>query len=192
VPVRIADSGAVLKAQPGETLLETLERSGYQPDFSCRAGACGTCRLRLVSGTVGGAESRSNPLTDEEKSQGYVLSCVAVPQTEIVLASAGASARATRTGGRVADRSRWRHRLRASLVAAAVVIFGTSWGLTSHRVATQTTATHTSSPVISTTTKSPTTSGSSSSSTASGSSYSTSSNSGSATSSSVNTSTGVS
>src|SRR5579883_1196156 len=50
--IRLNDSGAVLAARPGETILQTLERYGYRPDFNCRAGACGTCRLRLLAGQV--------------------------------------------------------------------------------------------------------------------------------------------
>ncbi|MDO5667249.1 MAG: class I ribonucleotide reductase maintenance protein YfaE [Alcaligenaceae bacterium] len=36
----------------GETLLEGLERQGYEVEFQCRSGYCGSCRTRLVDGAV--------------------------------------------------------------------------------------------------------------------------------------------
>ncbi|AIL33021.1 class I ribonucleotide reductase maintenance protein YfaE [Basilea psittacipulmonis] len=36
----------------GETLLETLERVGYDIEFQCREGFCGSCRTKVISGEV--------------------------------------------------------------------------------------------------------------------------------------------
>ena len=85
--IRLADTGKTLDARPGESLLETLERYGYKPEFSCRAGACGTCALRKLSGKTRGDEG--GPLTGRERSSGYVLGCVAQPVGDVTLASAG-------------------------------------------------------------------------------------------------------
>lgn len=129
--IRLADSGAVLRAQPGETLLETLERCGYRPDFSCRAGACATCRLRLLSGAVADG-GENNALTPAERAQGYVLSCVAKPQGDITLATAGrqiATARATRVDAAVRSPVA-RRRLRLGVAAATMGVFLGMWGLT--------------------------------------------------------------
>ena len=38
--------------QPGETLLEALERTGHEVAYQCRSGYCGACRTRLYSGSV--------------------------------------------------------------------------------------------------------------------------------------------
>ncbi len=134
--IRLADSGAVLNAQPGETLLETLERSGYRPDFSCRAGACATCRLRVLSGRVC-ASGENNALTPDERAQGYVLSCVAEPEGDLTLATAGrrvAAPQAASTGGArrptAAARLAARRGLRAGVAAAAIGVFAGMWGLT--------------------------------------------------------------
>ena len=86
--VRLADRNAVLEARPGETLLEVLERNGYHPQFSCRVGSCGTCKLRRVSGQVREvAEVDPSVLSPQERAQGYVLSCVSQPVGEVTLAS---------------------------------------------------------------------------------------------------------
>lgn len=84
--VRIAETGAVLDVQQNETLLAALERQGYHPDFSCRAGACGNCKLKLLAGTV---DSPGEALTPAERSDGFILSCIARPLGEITLASGG-------------------------------------------------------------------------------------------------------
>lgn len=41
-----------LQAQPGESLLETLERHGHRLEFQCRSGYCGACRMPLLAGKV--------------------------------------------------------------------------------------------------------------------------------------------
>ncbi len=142
--IRLADSGAVLNAQPGETLLETLERSGYRPDFSCRAGACATCRLKVLTGTVHDS-GENNALTPAERAQGYVLSCVAQPQGDVTLATAGrrvASPQPISAGGArrlPAARLAARRRLRAGVAAATIGVFLGAWGLT-HAATTTATA----------------------------------------------------
>ncbi|HEX6540566.1 MAG TPA: 2Fe-2S iron-sulfur cluster-binding protein, partial [Ktedonobacterales bacterium] len=131
--------------QPGETLLETLERSGYRPDFSCRAGACATCRLRVLSGSVH-ASDENNALTPAERAQGYVLSCVAEPEGDVTLATAGrqvAPARSFSAGGKAhppVARIAARRGLRVAVATAAIGIFASAWGLT-HNAATAPTPT---------------------------------------------------
>ncbi|HEX5546276.1 MAG TPA: 2Fe-2S iron-sulfur cluster-binding protein [Ktedonobacterales bacterium] len=134
--IRLADSGAVLVTRPGETLLETLERGGYRPDFSCRAGACATCRLKVLSGRVC-ASGENNALTPDERARGYVLSCVAEPEGDLTLATAGrrvAAPWAGSTGGArrptTAARLAARRGLRAGVAAATIGLFAGMWGLT--------------------------------------------------------------
>ncbi len=150
--IRLADQDRVLAARPGETLLEALERHGYHPDFSCRAGACGTCRLRLLSGRVsqiGGA------LSARERAQGYVLSCVAQPVGDVTLASTGspAVAAAAAVAGaaagaprRPAARRVSRRVLRWTLAAAAVALFVQTWTVTSQTQSAQAAGSDSSQP----------------------------------------------
>jgi ferredoxin-NADP reductase len=131
--IRLVESGAALETRPGETLLESLERYGYRPDFNCRSGACGTCRLRLLSGRV--QNGYGSGLTPEERAAGYVLSCVASPVGEIALAGAGqrVAGYSDTSDNRVAfRRANTRRRLRLGLVAATVGLFVTAWGFTNH------------------------------------------------------------
>ncbi len=195
--VRIAESGAILATQPGETLIETLERHGYSPEFSCRAGACGSCRLRLLAGQVRNGDGEG--LSPRERAAGYVLSCVGEPVGDVTLSTEGVGlpmagraggkdaapgARGTKSG-RMARSRGMTYALRASLAAAALGLFIHFWGLTSHGVASLSGSTTTS-----------TSSGTSSSASNSSNSSSSSSNSSSGTSSSgssgISTSTGQS
>jgi len=75
VPVYFAGSAKEARWSPGSgSLLELAERRGLSPDFSCRAGSCGTCRTWLVSGQV----HYPNPPA-ELPENGTVLICCAVP-----------------------------------------------------------------------------------------------------------------
>lgn len=62
------------------SLLEMAEAHGLKPEFSCRAGICGTCVTRIISGEVNYFEE---PL--EELAAGEVLLCCSRPVTDIVL-----------------------------------------------------------------------------------------------------------
>jgi ferredoxin-NADP reductase len=62
------------------SLLELAEQNGINPDFSCRAGVCGTCSCRLVSGQI---EYDEQPL--DELPEGDILICCARPVGAISL-----------------------------------------------------------------------------------------------------------
>jgi ferredoxin-NADP reductase/ferredoxin len=63
-----------------ESLLSFAESQGIAPDFSCRAGVCGTCKTGLVKGEVSYFEE---PL--DEPGAGEVLICCARPKGHLVL-----------------------------------------------------------------------------------------------------------
>jgi ferredoxin-NADP reductase/predicted pyridoxine 5'-phosphate oxidase superfamily flavin-nucleotide-binding protein len=56
------------------TLLETAEAHGLLPAFSCRAGSCGSCLTKKISGDVVYRTPVTAPFNDDE-----VLICCAVP-----------------------------------------------------------------------------------------------------------------
>ena len=134
--LRLAESGAALDVQPGETLLETLERHGYQPSFGCRAGACGECKLHVISGHV--ATPDTGMLTPAERSAGYVLGCTAQPQGEVTLAGiesptrkgAGVTSGASKTPTPPGRRG-FRTFMRVAVLAATISLFAGAWHLTS-------------------------------------------------------------
>jgi hypothetical protein len=49
---RITTADTSFELQEGETLLEALERTGHEAEYQCRSGYCGSCRVKLLSGSV--------------------------------------------------------------------------------------------------------------------------------------------
>lgn len=62
------------------SLLELAEGQGLEPEFSCRAGVCGSCAVGLVSGKV---EYFEEPL--DPPAEGQVLLCCSRPLGPVVL-----------------------------------------------------------------------------------------------------------
>ncbi len=135
--LRVEATGATLDVRANETLLAALERQGYRPEFSCRAGACGACKLRVLSGQV---EPVGEALSAAERRAGYVLSCIAIPQGDVTIASGGrAPAGGAAVGAVPATALNTRHtavmRTRfTALLAVGGLLFG-SWQLTNHKPA---------------------------------------------------------
>ena len=71
-------------APVGSTLLAALESNKVPVNAACRAGVCGSCKTRVVSGEY--SVTSSMTLTEEEQKQGYVLACSCHPQSDLVLA----------------------------------------------------------------------------------------------------------
>ncbi|MCT7662014.1 PDR/VanB family oxidoreductase [Mycobacterium deserti] len=69
----VASTGADIRVGPDETLLAALNRAGAQAPYSCQQGFCGTCRTRVLDGTV---DHRDMLLTDPERASGMMLICV--------------------------------------------------------------------------------------------------------------------
>ncbi|HEX4428094.1 MAG TPA: ferredoxin--NADP reductase [Frankiaceae bacterium] len=63
--------------RPGMTILQTARQVGLTPPSSCEAGDCATCMGRLLEGTV--KMRANNALSEEEVSEGWILTCQAVP-----------------------------------------------------------------------------------------------------------------
>jgi len=74
------------KIQPADnqkTLLEHGEAAGLLIPSSCRAGMCGRCKAKLISGEV--TQLTDDGLSVEEKLQGYILCCSSVAQSDVVI-----------------------------------------------------------------------------------------------------------
>jgi len=67
-----------------QTILEGAQNHGITLPYSCRNGACGACKGKILQGTVDHGRSQG-VLTEDEKSAGWALFCCAKPQTDIVI-----------------------------------------------------------------------------------------------------------
>lgn len=75
VPVAFLNSLKEARWAPESgTLLDLAEARGLNPDYSCRAGNCGTCRTKLVKGAITYIKTPTAAVADDE-----VLICCAVP-----------------------------------------------------------------------------------------------------------------
>ena len=82
VTVILGGKSAVIRYQPGDTLLETARRGGLRPPFSCESGNCATCMAFLKEGA---ADMRANnALTPEEVDEGWILTCQGLPKGKTV------------------------------------------------------------------------------------------------------------
>ena len=48
--VTIQPSGKTVEVASGDTVLMALEKAGYALPNNCRAGACGECKVKVLSG----------------------------------------------------------------------------------------------------------------------------------------------
>jgi len=61
-------------------LLDFAERHDLSVESGCRSGSCGTCEVKVISGTVCYAEK-----PDHEITPGHCLLCVGFPQSALEL-----------------------------------------------------------------------------------------------------------
>src|SRR5262245_48555042 len=76
--------GECFEAAPDETVLQGALRSGVALAHDCQLGGCGTCRARLIEGTIT-YEEWPFALTEEEAAEGFALMRQARPQSDLVI-----------------------------------------------------------------------------------------------------------
>jgi CDP-4-dehydro-6-deoxyglucose reductase len=68
-------SGAEFKSEAGSTILDSAARFNIALPYSCKTGRCGACKSKVLTGSTH-AIHREIALSEEEKAQGWILSCV--------------------------------------------------------------------------------------------------------------------
>lgn len=82
--VIVLGPGLQFVASPGETLLAAARAQGVVLPSACRNGTCRECRCRVVEGRAHHTIAWPG-LSAEEKLEGWILPCVAVADSDLVI-----------------------------------------------------------------------------------------------------------
>lgn len=82
--VRIEPRQWTFDAAPGQSLFEAARQAGIRLPALCRNGTCRTCFCKMTSGSVSYRIEHPG-LSSDEKREGYILPCVAMAQSPLVL-----------------------------------------------------------------------------------------------------------
>jgi CDP-4-dehydro-6-deoxyglucose reductase, E3 len=83
--VTIQPSGQQFQVEDGEAVLAAALRQGFVLPYGCKNGACGSCKGKILAGSVDYGVYQHKALTDAEKAQGKALFCQAKPLTDLVI-----------------------------------------------------------------------------------------------------------
>jgi CDP-4-dehydro-6-deoxyglucose reductase len=83
--VTLQPSGLQFQVEEGEAILAAALRQGFVLPYGCKSGACGSCKGKILSGSVDYGVYQAKALTEEEKAQGKALFCQAKPLSDLVL-----------------------------------------------------------------------------------------------------------
>jgi ferredoxin len=82
--VELAEEGRTIEVPRDTAILEAAEEQGLDLPYQCRMGVCGVCcGRRLDDADV--EQSEGMFLTEGEKDEGYVLTCIARPRADLRL-----------------------------------------------------------------------------------------------------------
>ncbi|HRP97113.1 MAG TPA: 2Fe-2S iron-sulfur cluster-binding protein [Rhodocyclaceae bacterium] len=84
--VQLLETSESFEVGGGETVLDAALREEVRLPHECTLGGCGTCRVKLLEGRVTYDEFPM-ALTPEEAEQGFVLTCQAHPQSDLVIST---------------------------------------------------------------------------------------------------------
>jgi ferredoxin len=82
--VVIEPQGWRFDAPDALSLLASAQLAGIRLPSSCRNGMCRTCICRLLNGSVG-YRIEWPGLSADERKDGFILPCVAYPQSDLII-----------------------------------------------------------------------------------------------------------
>jgi len=83
--VTVQPSGQSFEVEEGEAVLTAALRQGVMLPYGCKNGACGSCKGKIVAGSVDYGHYHARVLTEEERAHGKALFCQAKPLGELVI-----------------------------------------------------------------------------------------------------------
>lgn len=76
--------GCEFLANPTTSMVDSALSAGITLPHSCKSGRCSSCRCKVLSGKTTALIDETG-LTDKEKSEGWILSCVRAALTDVTL-----------------------------------------------------------------------------------------------------------
>ncbi len=83
--VTVLPSRHEFTVEDGQSVLDAALAAGIVLPYSCRNGACSTCKGRVVEGDYDAGKGTSQIVPEEEREQGYTLFCQAKPLSDLVI-----------------------------------------------------------------------------------------------------------
>ncbi|GAA5233817.1 CDP-6-deoxy-delta-3,4-glucoseen reductase [Verticiella sediminum] len=83
--ITVLPSNHQFYAAPGESILDAALNAGVTLPYSCKNGACSSCKGRVVDGEFEQLPHQPGTLHPEDAAQGYALFCCAVPQSDLTV-----------------------------------------------------------------------------------------------------------
>jgi CDP-4-dehydro-6-deoxyglucose reductase len=83
--ITVQPSGTQFACEADETVLSAAIRAGVGLPYGCKNGACGSCKGKVVAGSVTHKPHQARALSEQEKLQGMSLFCCALPEGDVVI-----------------------------------------------------------------------------------------------------------
>lgn len=83
--VEFVDEGRSIEVPENKPILEAAEEAGIDMPYQCRMGVCGVCSAMCVNDEAEVEQMEGMFLSDSEKEEGYILTCIAKPRSDLRL-----------------------------------------------------------------------------------------------------------
>ena len=83
--ITVNPGGRQFAAEADETILDAALRQGVALPYGCRDGGCGSCKGKVLAGSIDHGKAQPHALKDEDKAGGMALFCCARARSDLTL-----------------------------------------------------------------------------------------------------------
>jgi CDP-4-dehydro-6-deoxyglucose reductase len=83
--ITVQPSGHQFNCEPDETVLAAALKAGIGLPYGCKNGACGSCKGKVVAGTVTHRAHQQRALSEDDEASGGALFCCATAHSDLVI-----------------------------------------------------------------------------------------------------------